>query len=122
MPAVVWVWDMSKLYLIILLDKRESKMQLAAALQHLHPVKSFKFAPHSQQLYIGTGQSRVFMWSPKGACVIDLPRNEFAANGPNAVNVHRILWNPKGTNMVFTDRNVAILGFPLQEISQPTSG
>ena len=57
------------------------------------------------------------MWSPNGACVIDLPRNEFAAQGPNQVNVHHILWNPKGTNMVFTDRAVAILGFPSADIA-----
>ena len=56
------------------------------------------------------------MWSPKGACVIDLPRNEFVSQGPTAVSVHRIMWNPRGTNLVFTDaRSVAILGFPQAE-------
>ena len=104
MPNSVWVWDTTTL-------------SLAAVLMHIHSVKTLKFAPHSQQLYIGTGQSRVFMWSPNGACVIDLPRNEFAAQGPNQVNVHHILWNPKGTNMVFTDRAVAILGFPSADIA-----
>ena len=89
MPNAVFVWDMTQL-------------QLATILIHLNPVLSFKFAPHSQQLYIGTGQPRVFMWSPKGACVIDLPRNEYAAQGPNAVSVKRILWNPRGSNLVFT--------------------
>ena len=104
MPNAVFVWDMGKL-------------ELSTVLIHLNPVKSLKFAPHSQQLYIGTGQTRVFMWSPKGACVIDLPRNEFATHGPCAVNVNRIMWNPRGTNLVFMDRTNAILGFPMAEIA-----
>mgnify|MGYP000928606455 CR=1 FL=1 len=70
MPAAVFVWDMAKL-------------ELAAVLMHLHSIRSFKFAPHSQQLFIGTGQSRVFMWSPRGASVVDLPRNEMATHGPS---------------------------------------
>ena len=81
MPNAVWVWDMTKLL-------------VAAVLIHISPVKTFKFAPHSQQLYIGTGESRIFIWSPKGASVENLPRNDFSAHGPNAVSVHRIIWNP----------------------------
>ena len=42
MPNAVFVWDMGKL-------------ELSTVLIHLNPVKSLKFAPHSQQLYIGTG-------------------------------------------------------------------
>ena len=99
MPKAVYIWDVTNL-------------ELVAVLIHLDVVKTFKFAPHSQQLFIGTGQSRVFMWSPRGASVIDLPRNEFAAQGPTKVNVQRVIWNPRGTNLVLTDRNVAILGFP----------
>ena len=57
------------------------------------------------------------MWSPKGACVVDLPRNEMAISGPSQINVNRILWNPKGDNMVLTDKNVAILGFPSAEMT-----
>lgn len=41
-PHTVWIWDMTTL-------------NLASVLIHLNPVASFKFAPHSHQLIIGTG-------------------------------------------------------------------
>ena len=97
-PNAVYVWDMTKI-------------QLAAVLIHKDSVKTFKFSPNSMQLLIGTGQSRVFIWSPKGASVVDLPRNEFAAQGPSQVCVQRIAWNPDGTNLVLSGGPVAILGF-----------
>ena len=65
MPNAVWIWDMTTL-------------ELSTILIHLNNVKSFKFSPNSQTLVIGTGQSRVFVWTPKGACVVDLPRNEMS--------------------------------------------
>ena len=69
-PNTVYVWDMTK-------------VELTAVLIHKDSVRAFKFGPNSQQLVIATGQSRVFVWSPKGASVVDLPRNEYAAQGPS---------------------------------------
>ena len=103
MPNAVWIWDMSTLLLNTILI-------------HLNEVKSFKFSPNSQTLVIGTGQARVFVWTPKGACVIDLPRNEYSIQAPSELHVKRVLWNPLGANLVFTDTNVAILAFPQNEL------
>ena len=105
MPHAVWIWDMTTL-------------ELSTVLIHQNQVKSFKFSPNSQTLIIGTGQSRVFVWTPKGACVVDLPRNEMSMQAPVDLHVQRILWNPRGANLVFTDKQVAILAFPQAELIQ----
>jgi hypothetical protein len=41
---------------------------------HLNPVKSMQFAPMSHHLAICTGQNRIFIWSPKGASICELPK------------------------------------------------
>lgn len=104
MPNAVWVWDMTTL-------------QLTALLVHLNPVLAFKFAPQQQQLVICTGQSRVFCWTPRGACVIDLPRNELSAI-PGSLSVHRLIWNPRATNILLTDKQTAVLAFPQLDYMQ----
>ena len=75
-------------------------------------VKSIKFSPNSQTLIIGTGKSRIFVWTPKGACVVDLPKNDISVQTPKDLNVSKIHWNPKGSNLVFSDGGMAVLAFP----------
>ena len=99
MPNAVWVWDMTKL-------------ELKTLLVHLDQVKSFKFSPDSHTLVIGTGKSRVFVWTPKGACVVDLPKNEISMQFAKDLNVSKVSWNPQGKNLVFSDGSMAILAFP----------
>ena len=60
MPHTVWIWDMTTL-------------ELASVLIHTSPVKNFSFSPTSNDLYIVTGQGRVYTWAPLGASVIELP-------------------------------------------------
>jgi hypothetical protein len=31
----------------------------------------------------------------------------------SGLHVQKIKWNPRGTNLVFTDKNLAILAFPM---------
>lgn len=76
----------------------------------MNPVKSIKFSPHSHQLMIGTGMPRVFVWTPTGSCVIQLPQYMDVQSG---LHVQKIKWNPRGTNLVFSDKNLAILAFPM---------
>lgn len=101
-PNAVYVWDTTTL-------------QLHTVLLHQNMVKNFKFAPHAHQLLIGTGQSRVFLWTPNGSCVVSLPQERATASG---LNVQRLLWSPRGTNILLTDRNNAILAFPSAELLQ----
>ena len=101
MPTVVWVWDMTT-------------FELHTILLHINPVKAFKFAPHSQQLVIGTGMPRVFVWTPTGSCVISLPQYMDVQSG---LNVIKVKWNPRGSNLVLSDKNLAILAFPSAELA-----
>ena len=98
-PNAVWIWDMTKL-------------ELNTLLIHMDQVRSIKFSPNSQTLIIGTGKSRVFVWTPKGACVVDLPKNDITMQTPKDLNVSNINWNPRGSNLVFSDGQMAILSFP----------
>ena len=60
MPTTVFVWDMTTL-------------ELQSVLIHMHPVKSFKFCPNKNDLFIVTGNGRVYTWAPLGASVVELP-------------------------------------------------
>ena len=60
MPTAVWIWDVTTL-------------ELLSVCIHLNPVKSFKWSPQSNELFIVTGGPRVYTWTPQGASVIELP-------------------------------------------------
>jgi hypothetical protein len=99
-PTVVWIWEVNTL-------------ELHTVLIHMNQVKSIKFAPNAHQLIIGTGQPRVFAWTPAGSCVIPLPHYMDVASG---LHVQKIKWNPRSSNLVFSDKQFAILGFPSAEL------
>lgn len=88
-------------------------LELHSVLQHINIVRSFKFAPHSQQLVIGTGQARVFIWTPTGSCVISLPSYMDVHQG---LHVQKVRWNPRGLNLVLSDKAQGVLGFPSSEL------
>lgn len=100
MPTAVWIWDTTTL-------------SLHTVLIHQNNVKSLKFAPHSLQLLIGTGQQRVHMWTPHGSCIVALPDSKDQTSG---VNVYKIQWNPRGTNILLSDKHQGILGFPSADL------
>jgi hypothetical protein len=56
---------------------------------------------------------RVFVWTPTGACVISLPQYMDVQSG---LNVMKVKWNPRGTNLVLSDKTLAILAFPSAEL------
>lgn len=80
-PATVWIWDMTTL-------------ELASVLIHQHPVKDFKFSPHSNDLYLVTGAGRVYTWAPLGASVVELPQSGFGNMDISMIGLHKIIWNP----------------------------
>ena len=53
------------------------------------------------------------MWTPSGSCIVPLPQHRDQASG---LNVQRLLWNPRGTNLLLNDRQSAILAFPSAEL------
>jgi len=74
MPNAVWVWDMTCL-------------ELASVLIHKDSVKSFKFSPNRNDLYIVTGAGRVYTWNPTGASVIELPQAGFSNDAINGCSL-----------------------------------
>lgn len=94
-PTTVWVWDMTTL-------------ELASVLIHLYPVKSFKFSPQSNDLYIVTGSSKVYKWSPTGSSVIELPQSSQAKHQ----NLSKIKWNPNSRNLLLMDKSEVLIGIP----------
>ena len=79
-------------------------LELASVLIHLNPVKSFKFSPHSNDLYIVTGSGRVYTWAPLGASVIELPQPGLGNDDINHTSLMKIKWNPKASNLLLMDK------------------
>lgn len=99
MPNAVWIWDMTTL-------------ELASVLIHQNPVKTFQFSPNSNDLYILTGNSRVFTWAPLGASVIELPQSGFGKDLVNSTQLNKIKWNPNSRNMLLFDKAELLIGIP----------
>uniref|UniRef100_A0A8C5XSD7 WD repeat containing, antisense to TP73 n=1 Tax=Microcebus murinus TaxID=30608 RepID=A0A8C5XSD7_MICMU len=59
-PNAVWVWDMQKLRLFVVLEQ-------------LSPVRSFQWDPQQPRLAICTGGSKVYLWSPAGCVSVQVP-------------------------------------------------
>ena len=59
-PNILWIWETAKL-------------SLHSLVLQLDPIKSAKWHPKFNKLVICTGNNRLYMWTDKGCCVIDLP-------------------------------------------------
>ncbi|ELV14254.1 WD repeat-containing protein WRAP73 [Tupaia chinensis] len=59
-PNAVWVWDVQKLRLFVVLEQ-------------LSPVRSFQWDPQQPRLAICTGSSKVYLWSPAGCVSVQVP-------------------------------------------------
>lgn len=59
-PNAVWVWDIQKLRLFVVLEQ-------------LCPVRSFQWDPQQARLAICTGGSKVYLWSPAGCMSVQVP-------------------------------------------------
>ena len=99
MPSTVWVWDMTSL-------------ELCSVLIHSSAVKSFKFSPNSNDLYIVCGTGRVYTWAPLGASVIELPQSGFGKDLISNTVLNRVKWNPNGHNMLLMDKADLLIGIP----------
>ncbi|GAB5574475.1 WD repeat-containing protein WRAP73 isoform X1 [Prionailurus iriomotensis] len=59
-PDAVWIWDMQKLRLFVVLEQ-------------LSPVRSFQWDPQQPRLAICTGGGKVYLWSPAGCVSVQVP-------------------------------------------------
>ena len=90
-----------------------TNLELAAVLIHLNPVKSFKFSPNSNELFMVTASARVYTWTPQGASVIELPQAGFGAdNLGKSCNLGKVKWNPNASNLLLMDRGELVIGIP----------
>lgn len=99
MPNAVWIWDLTTL-------------GLSSVLIHLNSVKSFKFSPNSNDLYIVTGTARVYTWAPRGASVIELPNTGIDLSSVNKSSLSQIKWNPNAGNLLLMDKAELLIGIP----------
>jgi WD40 repeat protein len=99
MPSTLWIWDMTTL-------------ELASVLIHTSPVKSFKFSPSSNDLYVVTGSGRVYTWAPQGASVIELPQSGFGKDLISNTTLNKVRWNPNARNLLLMDKGELLIGIP----------
>lgn len=59
-PNAVWIWDIQKLKLFVVLE-------------HMSAVRSFQWDPQQPRLAICTGGSKVYLWSPAGCVSVQVP-------------------------------------------------
>lgn len=83
MPRAVWVWDVAR-------------MALACVLDQLAPVRAVRWDPTSERLAIGTDNGKLYLWTPQGASIVDVPAASF--------NVRGIHWNADGNSLALVDR------------------
>uniref|UniRef100_A0A1D1YZT6 WD repeat-containing protein WRAP73 n=1 Tax=Anthurium amnicola TaxID=1678845 RepID=A0A1D1YZT6_9ARAE len=84
MPTILWIWDIRHL-------------QLAAVLVQKDPIRAAAWDPTGPRLFLCTGSSHLYMWSPTGACSVGVPLPNFA--------VFDLKWNLDGSCLLLKDRD-----------------
>lgn len=66
----------------------------------------FCWAQGAPKLIIGTGDKKIFIWSPKGASVCQIPieRDNF--------EVGSLKWNPNGSSFAVEDKLGLVFAYP----------
>uniref|UniRef100_A0A8C8YJ96 WD repeat containing, antisense to TP73 n=1 Tax=Prolemur simus TaxID=1328070 RepID=A0A8C8YJ96_PROSS len=90
-PNAVWVWDMQKLRLFVVLEQ-------------LSPVRSFQWDPQQPRLAICTGGSKVYLWSPAGCASVQVP-------GEGDFPVLSLCWHCSGDSLALLSKDHFCLCF-----------
>jgi len=98
-PRCVWIWDMVEMSLNSLLIQQSEVVDLA-------------WCPKTHNLNLSTSSSRLFLWSPKGAsvCQVPLSTGNFSKNlasklpESNDLCVKKVIWNPNGNSFAALDK------------------
>ncbi|KAK7817284.1 hypothetical protein U0070_004421 [Myodes glareolus] len=90
-PNAVWVWDIQKLKLFVVLE-------------HLSPVRSFQWDPQQPRLAICTGGSKVYLWSPAGCVSVQVP-------GEGDFPVLGLCWHLSGDSLALLSKDHFCLCF-----------
>ncbi|XP_077881194.1 WD repeat-containing protein WRAP73 isoform X3 [Ictidomys tridecemlineatus] len=90
-PNTVWVWDIQKLRLFVVLEQ-------------LAPVRSFLWDPQQPRLAICTGGSKVYLWSPAGCMSVQVP-------GEGDFPVLSLCWHSSGDSLALLSKDHFCLCF-----------
>lgn len=90
MSTVLWIWDISRLELAALLIQKE-------------PIRAAAWDPVYPRVALCTGSSHLYMWTPAGACCVNVPLPQFV--------VSDLKWNPEGTSLLLKDREALCCTF-----------
>ncbi|XP_025712915.1 WD repeat-containing protein WRAP73 isoform X2 [Callorhinus ursinus] len=90
-PNAVWIWDIQKLRLFVVLEQ-------------LSPVRSFQWDPQQPRLAICTGGSKVYLWSPAGCLSVQVP-------GEGDFQVLSLCWHFSGDSMALLSKDHFCLCF-----------
>lgn len=116
-PNCVWVWDLQE-------------MSLNSLVVQASPIADLAWCPRSNNLNISTNSSRLFLWSPKGASVCQVPvcQTESASKTQSQISaraqklksagavvdltVSSVAWNPNGLSFAALDKNQLVFVYP----------
>ncbi|XP_045714739.1 WD repeat-containing protein WRAP73 isoform X3 [Phyllostomus hastatus] len=90
-PNAVWVWDVRKLRLFVVLEQ-------------LGPVRAFQWDPQQPRLAICTGGSKVYLWSPAGCVSVQVP-------GEGDFQVLSLCWHSNGDSLALLGKDHFCLCF-----------
>uniref|UniRef100_A0A8C9M774 WD repeat containing, antisense to TP73 n=1 Tax=Panthera tigris altaica TaxID=74533 RepID=A0A8C9M774_PANTA len=90
-PNAVWIWDIQKLRLFVVLEQ-------------LSPVRSFQWDPQQPRLAICTGGGKVYLWSPAGCVSVQVP-------GEGDFQVLSLCWHLNGDSLALLSKDHFCLCF-----------
>lgn len=96
MPTTVWVWDIQKL-------------ALCSVLSHRKPIKSIMWDPCRHRMCISTSNSKLYLWSPEGCSIVDVPLPDFI--------VRKAEWSPDGNSLLLMDKTTFCCCYLVPEAS-----
>ncbi|KAM4871817.1 WD repeat-containing protein WRAP73 [Thomomys bottae] len=102
-PNAVWVWDIRRLRLFVVLEQ-------------LAPVRAFQWDPQQPRLALCTGSSKVYLWSPAGCVSVQVP-------GEGDFPVLSLCWHLSGDSLALLSKDHFCLCFlETTEGVSPASG
>eukprot|EP00052_Salpingoeca_macrocollata_P032885 m.6740 g.6740 ORF g.6740 m.6740 type:complete len:436 (+) comp4375_c0_seq1:162-1469(+) len=98
MPNCVWLWDISKLRLAILLHLKQ-------------PVRSFAWHPLKCILAVCSGDNRLLFWSAAGCSSVHLPMS-------NPFSIVSLAWTGEGDCVLLRDKDQCCVCYTLDGLPQ----
>jgi WD40 repeat protein len=102
MSNAVWIWDVAKLRLLVVM-------------QQISSVRMLAWHPKLPLLAICTGSGAVYFWSPNGCLCAQVPTDR-------SFSVNAMEWNADGEALVLVDKDRFCVSFPqggLQVLTNP---